>query len=81
MLQKIIDKKAVVEKEIELLMAKKDDLDKLIKEKEKTIAIYDDLLEGEFDCEYSCEAKAVEDLGGDEESEEEPSSRIIVTPV
>ena len=35
MLQKILNKKAVVEKEIELLKDKKADIDKIIEEKEK----------------------------------------------
>ena len=79
MLQKILNKKAVVEKEIELLKDKKADIDKIIEEKEKIVKLYDELLEGEDDTDNRiCENK---DTGCNEDNAAASVSRISYAPI
>ena len=80
MLEKILNKKAKLAEEIEELQAEKAKIDVQIEEKAKTIAIYDDLIEGESD---PCEASdSTEESVNESESQDAcVASRISYAPM
>ena len=82
MYNKILNKKAVVEKEIELLVAKKADLDEQIKEKEKIVKLYDELLEGEDDIDNSgCDCDGECNCENKESNCEEDNDAVSVSRI